>query len=777
MFSFDQDGEKVSTFSWDVETYGLAKQAHPNPTCPGCGGAVHFSQRRGRLSGVTRYFAAHKHESTSCSWMPESTEHEAAKFEIAKALSKAGWEATPEDRQQNENGVHIPDVDAKRDGRRVVFEVQKSAQSALEGIRRQGIRIDGGAWESWWICGPSVWRQAKHLAALGFPAVQADSRLEYVMTENGDVPIGEWAVWAAESRSTGSWLIATRARQGEVISSSEVDALLAPVDEENPFASEVSTFAGEIRALLRTFSTTDRSWAINRAEEPLALLTRQGAIEESCARCDSSQLIEPPTSEQVNCSPVVSWGQPSSDGSEHVCLPDGVLRPSRPADRERFVSPNPESTAIVRAALIASASGWNVDTSALSAKVGAGSPAEFVATRGDSSVQFRSSRGGALDGATMPNSYLVVQNPVESGERVELAREASEMQRRGMPLIRLDDGDRLVRKDGRLVSILDGVQDILSRASSGSEWRSEWTDAWRMRNSGELYPVASVHQSGAFDKVIGRPTFTNLSEFRIEAKGRIARCERCHDERVMLVFPTLQECCSRCSAKRKVADWKDRRVVALLHEAAGNLGKDPELGSAVPLGGQCGCGATFGFSPIKEPGTKDLSFMLTCVSPELSPSAHPGCVSNPKLLSEALSELPGRKAFDEERRSHRSRSLGAPSIHKAVLRAREIVADMPNPPVRDAIFGDPDERISEYERLRQMSESRFWYDYLKLFIEPIYGNDFCEAWDRSRGQSFDLIHFVANLSPGSDLADHMPWARSLASRAARELRERYDIEF
>jgi len=104
-----------------------------------------------KTSKLGTQFFAHKSHS-ECTSAPETKEHLLAKEIIAKVAQKNGWGVKTEFEGQSQLGDKwIADVYCEKDNKKIVFEVQWSAQTAVETKRRQNIYKQSGIRTCWFM--------------------------------------------------------------------------------------------------------------------------------------------------------------------------------------------------------------------------------------------------------------------------------------------------------------------------------------------------------------------------------------------------------------------------------------------------------------------------------------------------------------------------------------------------------------------------------------------------------------------------------------------------
>lgn len=132
--------------------------------CRECGASVHAKESRYRL----RFFA-HDRQANGCPSAGESAEHRALKHWIAAAVRRVGWAALPEasPRVGDHGGWRADLLAVHPDGaRRVAFEVQLAAMTAIEGVERSE-RYERDGIET-------VWMTTRHAPwLLAIPSVRA----------------------------------------------------------------------------------------------------------------------------------------------------------------------------------------------------------------------------------------------------------------------------------------------------------------------------------------------------------------------------------------------------------------------------------------------------------------------------------------------------------------------------------------------------------------------------------------------------------------------------
>ena len=132
--------------------------------CRECGASVHAKESKYGL----RFFA-HDRQANGCPSAGESAEHRALKHWIAGVVRRVGWAALPEasPRVGDHGGWRADLLAVLPDGaRRVAFEVQLAAMTAIEGVERsEHYELDGIE---------TVWMTTRHAPwLLAIPSVRA----------------------------------------------------------------------------------------------------------------------------------------------------------------------------------------------------------------------------------------------------------------------------------------------------------------------------------------------------------------------------------------------------------------------------------------------------------------------------------------------------------------------------------------------------------------------------------------------------------------------------
>lgn len=137
-------GDTIFAFNYDTPEWQALRaenQLRKHLIMPCCGRSVVV-----KTSHLGTHFFAHSADTrTPCA--RESEEHLLAKDLVARAVTKAGWQAQTE--MALENGRSTADVLATSNGRRVAFEIQWSRQTLEETTRRHGLYRDANVRALW----------------------------------------------------------------------------------------------------------------------------------------------------------------------------------------------------------------------------------------------------------------------------------------------------------------------------------------------------------------------------------------------------------------------------------------------------------------------------------------------------------------------------------------------------------------------------------------------------------------------------------------------------
>jgi len=138
------NSEFIHSFDYNLDSWNILKKTYKNSnlTMPCCG-----AEAIPKTSKLNNYFFAHKKQG-ECTTAPESEEHIYLKNLISNIALSEGWKVITEKQGQTPSGeTWIADVYCTKGNVKLAFEVQWSAQTNDEFIRRtqkytnSGIRV------------------------------------------------------------------------------------------------------------------------------------------------------------------------------------------------------------------------------------------------------------------------------------------------------------------------------------------------------------------------------------------------------------------------------------------------------------------------------------------------------------------------------------------------------------------------------------------------------------------------------------------------------------